>query len=163
MGRPRTRPMDMKVMSDLWRNDDFTAMTATAQALCLQSIGEMGARAKISGYHFTAADARLDPIAFQAVARELVNLGVWCWIDDDTVEVSEFRPHIFLMEHNRPRTPLWLRTLILDRDGNACLFCGSTEKLELDHIIPWSKGGASDVSNLQTLCKACNFKKGATV
>jgi len=41
-----------------------------------------------------------------------------------------------------------------------CLFCKSNENLSCDHIIPESKDGKTILSNLQTLCRLCNSKKG---
>jgi len=35
--------------------------------------------------------------------------------------------------------------------------------LECDHIIPLARGGRTGMSNLQTLCKACNRQKGIKV
>lgn len=53
-----------------------------------------------------------------------------------------------------------LRFRIYERDGERCVHCGSTRNLEIDHIIPVSKGGKSIPSNLQTLCHKCNLEKG---
>ena len=33
------------------------------------------------------------------------------------------------------------------------------EELQMDHKIPWSKGGRTELSNAQLLCRACNIKK----
>lgn len=52
------------------------------------------------------------------------------------------------------------RRRILERDGNKCKQCGSTEYLCIDHIIPVSRGGDSSDENLQILCRGCNTAKG---
>ncbi|CAB4222903.1 HNHc domain containing protein [uncultured Caudovirales phage] len=56
-----------------------------------------------------------------------------------------------------------IRERILKRDGYACQQCGETEgQLHIDHIIPkrlMGKEGDVD-SNLRTLCRTCNLKKG---
>lgn len=44
-----------------------------------------------------------------------------------------------------------------------CLNCGDTNRLEVDHIIPLSKGGLHVIENMQILCKICNTKKGVKV
>ena len=53
-----------------------------------------------------------------------------------------------------------LRDTIYKRDGYKCKQCGSKKDLVIDHIIPFSKGGTTELKNLQTLCKICNSKKG---
>lgn len=52
-----------------------------------------------------------------------------------------------------------VRAAVLTRDGSKCVKCGKTEKLEIDHIIPVSKGGKGVLENLQTLCVSCNRSK----
>lgn len=46
------------------------------------------------------------------------------------------------------------------RDNHRCLACGATKRLQVDHIVSVYTGGSNDLSNLQTLCKVCNGKKG---
>lgn len=58
------------------------------------------------------------------------------------------------------------RFTILMRDGFTCKSCGRSPikerdvELHVDHIIPWSKGGETVDSNLETKCKKCNLGKG---
>ena len=57
-----------------------------------------------------------------------------------------------------------VRFEIYRRDGNRCRKCGRhTNDLEIDHIIPISKGGKSTMNNLQTLCHQCNVEKGSNI
>lgn len=56
-----------------------------------------------------------------------------------------------------------LRYRILKESGGRCAICGATKKecpLDVDHIIPRSKGGKNEYENLQVLCSKCNQEKG---
>lgn len=51
---------------------------------------------------------------------------------------------------------------VFKRDRFTCQYCGASAPdvvLEIDHIIPVSKGGKNDVMNLVTSCKDCNRGK----
>jgi len=52
-----------------------------------------------------------------------------------------------------------LRNKVLKRDGGKCVYCGATQNLQMDHKIPFSKGGTTKFDNLQTVCKKCNLAK----
>jgi hypothetical protein len=56
---------------------------------------------------------------------------------------------------------LKLRYSVFKRDNFKCVCCGSefVKDLEVDHIMPVSKGGSNSLDNLQTLCNECNSKK----
>jgi DNA-directed RNA polymerase subunit RPC12/RpoP len=44
--------------------------------------------------------------------------------------------------------------------GQVCNYCGSKEKLALDHIFPQKSGGKDDAENLIYACRTCNSSKG---
>ena len=51
------------------------------------------------------------------------------------------------------------RNRIYKRDGHECVYCGSSRNLTLDHVIPKSRGGTNNWTNLVTSCQKCNLKK----
>jgi hypothetical protein len=51
---------------------------------------------------------------------------------------------------------------VMERDAYRCRRCGSWIDLTIDHIKPISLGGEDDPANLQTLCRSCNSRKGAS-
>jgi len=70
----------------------------------------------------------------------------------------------FKSSKKRDKIPQGLRYAVLKRDNEQCVKCGASPKkhgvvLEVDHKIPWSKGGTNELSNLQTLCHRCNRGK----
>jgi diadenosine tetraphosphate (Ap4A) HIT family hydrolase len=55
-----------------------------------------------------------------------------------------------------------LRYQVLKASGGRCALCGATKNerpLDVDHIIPRSRGGKNELANLQVLCSKCNRSK----
>lgn len=56
------------------------------------------------------------------------------------------------------------RKMLFKRDLNMCAYCGSVlhdKELELEHVIPRSRGGKTSWTNLVSACRSCNSKKDA--
>jgi hypothetical protein len=69
---------------------------------------------------------------------------------------------------HEPRTiRLGLRYEVLKRDRFRCVACGVSPsahldcELHVDHIVPLSRGGTTEMNNLRALCSKCNVGKGA--
>lgn len=77
----------------------------------------------------------------------------------------ELLPNKSRIKSKRRKTnvPRGMRHEVFKRDNYTCVECGATKKdgatLHIDHIIPVSKGGSDELSNLQTLCSDCNLNK----
>lgn len=60
------------------------------------------------------------------------------------------------------------RSIIFNRKGRACYLCGSTEKLQIDHLISVYRGADEKIpydlinsyGNLMPICTKCNVLKG---
>ena len=54
---------------------------------------------------------------------------------------------------------------VMKRDCFKCQYCGKSPandvgvELQIDHILPVSKGGTNEIENLKTICKDCNIGK----
>lgn len=55
------------------------------------------------------------------------------------------------------------RAAIIARDESTCYLCGlllEPEAVQLDHVVPLSRGGAHAAANLSVACGPCNLRKG---
>jgi len=94
-------------------------------------------------------------------ARDLLCLGAWldCGLGYQVIPYAGWRVVPEQRLHISPAT----RRAVYERDGYRCRLCGRSRDLTLDNICPWSLGGSDEISNLQTLCRPCNCRKGARV
>ncbi len=72
---------------------------------------------------------------------------------------------LHLLAYDRfPRVSIRLsRRNLLLRDDHQCQYCGrrpGVRDLNLDHVIPRSRGGRESWENLVVSCRGCNLKKG---
>ena len=54
-----------------------------------------------------------------------------------------------------------IRQAVFQRDGWRCRQCRKRRRLQVDHIVPLSQGGAERMENYQTLCHWCHVTKTA--
>ncbi len=103
-------------------------------------------------------DDTLDPKTIREQIRTLMS-------DDEVQKKSNIYEYILTGEEK----VLNLRTFIerdritmYNRQNGLCNLCGKPfrmEEMHADHIIPWRKGGITDLSNGQMLCTKCNLTK----
>lgn len=56
------------------------------------------------------------------------------------------------------------KTYLLERENYCCIYCGihaSKAKMEIEHVVPKSKGGTDSLNNLVLSCHECNQAKGS--
>ncbi|QDL07059.1 HNH endonuclease [Brasilonema octagenarum UFV-E1] len=59
-------------------------------------------------------------------------------------------------------------TVVAERANHRCEYCHAPELIfnfpfEVEHIIPLSRQGADDESNLALACRSCNLRKGTPI
>ncbi len=86
-------------------------------------------------------------------------------MDDDVTNKKGIYPYVLTRNEKylniRQFTDSQKRTVYEQQKG-ICKKCGESfefQKMEADHITPWSKGGKTDISNCQMLCQECNRRK----
>ena len=96
--------------------------------------------------------------------------GVAVGIDDDVIRTPSRRiriPRVIqLAYYDRVphREVRFTRRNIFFRDRNRCQYCGKVfaqRDLNLDHVVPLSRGGRSEWTNVVTACVPCNSRKGS--
>lgn len=109
-----------------------------------------------------ALDAEYQQFDFQSWA------ALSAQIDDSVGTVNQRirTPRIVILQAY-DRVPMgrirFSRHNIFARDDHVCQYCGKPyprTMLNLDHVIPRSRGGRTNWENIVTSCVKCNFKKG---
>jgi 5-methylcytosine-specific restriction endonuclease McrA len=72
---------------------------------------------------------------------------------------------VHLRRYDRARRPVvrLTRKNVMLRDGYLCQYCAlrlPTRDLNIDHVMPRSRGGPDSWENLVTACRECNLRKG---
>lgn len=89
--------------------------------------------------------------------------------DDDTLPIvgGALRvPRVLHLDRydRTPRVSVRLtRRNLMFRDSHQCQYCGKSpplRELNIDHVLPRSRGGDDTWENLVTACRVCNLRKG---
>ena len=110
------------------------------------------------------ARTREEKQAVDAVLGEFFTLVDGVWINQRAEEEirRERKKRAALKDLQERDEYRKFRDLVLGRDGHTCVYCGVTGvPLQLDHVIPRSRGGADTPDNLVACCRPCNTSKGA--
>lgn len=114
---------------------------------------------------FTESDARrLANRAFGRLIMKLEGKELQALVER-TVRENLERQVAELRHRTRAEVSPKLRFRVFKRDSFRCRYCGASAdegaRLELDHVVPISKGGTNDMANLRTACFNCNRGKGS--
>jgi len=93
----------------------------------------------------------------------------WCNIESVAMELVRFDtqliqdPNISGAQYQQGTLAGYeVREYLLEKWQRKCAYCGATNvPLEIEHIVPKSRGGSNRVSNLCISCRDCNTAKGA--
>ena len=76
---------------------------------------------------------------------------------------TEFRlPSVIALRDfvRQDRPPAFTRFNVFLRDGFECAYCGATDNLTFDHVIPRAHHGSDEIDNLQLAHASCNKRRG---
>lgn len=86
------------------------------------------------------------------------------WIRSVNFEIQVPRVIRLLVYDRLPKQSVrFNRRNLFARDGNRCQYCGRKfppAELSLDHVMPRSRGGATNWENVVCSCVKCNVRKG---
>lgn len=115
-------------------------------------------------HRIARARTREEKAAVDAVLGEFFTPAGGVWINKRADEeiIRERKKQAALKDLRERDEYRKFRDLVLGRDGYTCVYCGVTGvPLQLDHVMPRSRGGADTPDNLVACCKSCNTSKGA--
>lgn len=82
-------------------------------------------------------------------------------------DVNKFGMNKDKVKEERSKLTPKIRYQVLKKYNYTCQYCGRTAsdgvKLHVDHIIPVSRGGKTEMDNLTVACEECNIGKGSDI
>lgn len=95
-------------------------------------------------------------------------LKTYCYLKSCVLTVAKFdtqkmqNPEISGIQYQHGELQGFeVREYLLEKYNRTCVYCNKTNlPVEIDHVIPKSKGGSNRISNLVLSCIKCNIKKG---
>lgn len=106
-----------------------------------------------------------------ATARRLVECGLWRDDGDSWIATQEVRWRIGSDQEDeleraagadrQRRMRDGTNVAVYEHDGYKCVYCGVADDLVVDHVVPFKRGGTSDLNNLVAACRGCNSSKRA--
>ena len=120
-------------------------------------------RTKPDGWIVPSLMSRVDNII--TWSKRLIS---WCPITNIENETVRFdiqkleNPEISGIEYQQGTLLGYeVREYLLEKFGRCCVYCGDMNiPLEVEHIVPKSRGGSNRISNLTLACRECNQAKG---
>ncbi len=106
-------------------------------------------------------DGGRDEEALKEDAKNLAADGMPLTADEGAFTTAPFKGSVKSAAGPKPRSiSKGKRYRIWERDGGACVKCGSKKGLQVDHIVPVAHGGGCEEENLRILCGDCNLREG---
>lgn len=148
--------------------DDYRLMTLPAAVRCdwfmlLLVAGRYGHDGKLPSLEETAWHLRIDEGVLEDSLDALMSAGIAHYDDGafviDQLSPTDAPPSVMRRRFQAKRDQHY-RTLV-ERDGEYCRHCGTSNNLSVDHIHALANGGSNETDNLQLLCRSCNSRKGA--
>lgn len=98
-------------------------------------------------------------VAGWKIARS--NIAPLLWLA--AANIHSWKAALLAFDGQRLPPEYWrvARAVVLERDGYTCVYCGSQERLHVDHRTPVSQGGSNTFDNLATSCSPCNLSKAS--
>ncbi len=85
---------------------------------------------------------------------------IYCGLGDTS---GNPRNYEFVFQLRDRAIPAAIAGEVTRRDRGRCVICGSQNELEMDHILPFARGGDHTVENLRLLCYECHRRRDTFV
>lgn len=121
-------------------------------------------RTRPDGWLAPSLESRVQNV--ETWARRLVDLTPVSRIEVETVRFDTHQlvnPEVSGVEYQQGELFGYeVREYLLEKWGRKCAYCGAENvPLEVEHLVPRSRGGSNRVSNLTLACRPCNQTKGS--